>query len=113
VEKLLRLCDTVKRTSLCGLGQAAPNPVISTITHFRAEFDAHIRDKRCPAGICTHLLTYSILADQCVGCGACRRKCPAKCITGEAKKPHVIEPQSCVKCGTCLNVCKFGAVTRK
>jgi NADH:ubiquinone oxidoreductase subunit F (NADH-binding)/(2Fe-2S) ferredoxin len=113
VEKLLRLADTVKRTSLCGLGQAAPNPVLSTIKHFRAEYDAHIREKRCPAGVCRNLLTYSIRTEKCVGCTACRRQCPVQCITGEPKKPHVIDAARCVKCGKCFEVCKFDAVIRK
>ncbi len=113
VEKLLRLAETVKKSSLCGLGQAAPNPVISTIKHFRAEYDAHLREKRCPAGVCRELLTYTIVAEACVGCGACRRKCPVQCIAGEAKKVHTIDAARCVKCGRCVEVCKFNAVKRK
>ena len=112
IEKLLRLADTVKKTSLCGLGQAAPNPVISTITHFRAEYDAHAREKRCPAKVCKNLITYTIDEVTCVGCGACRRNCPVKCISGEAKKLHVIELSKCIRCGKCFEVCKFNAVKR-
>ena len=112
VEKLLRLAETVKKASLCGLGQAAPNPVISTITHFRAEYDAHVREKRCPAKVCKNLITYSIDEIKCVGCGACRRQCPAKCINGEPKKLHTIEQARCVRCGKCFDVCKFDAVKR-
>jgi NADH:ubiquinone oxidoreductase subunit F (NADH-binding)/NAD-dependent dihydropyrimidine dehydrogenase PreA subunit len=112
VEKLLRLADTVKRSSLCGLGQAAPNPVISTIRHFRAEYDAHIRDKHCAPGACRNLVRYLIGAEKCVGCGACKRNCPVECISGEVRKPHVIDQGSCVKCGRCYDVCKFDAVKR-
>lgn len=112
VEKLLRLADTVKKTSLCGLGQAAPNPVISTITHFRAEYDAHVRDKRCPTAACRKLVTYTILAEACVGCGACRKNCPVACISGEAKKAHTIDAAACVRCGRCFEVCRFEAVGR-
>jgi NAD-dependent dihydropyrimidine dehydrogenase PreA subunit len=113
VEKLLRLADTVQKASLCGLGQAAPNPVISTIKHFRHEYDAHIREKKCPAGVCAALVMYSIDPDQCVGCTACLRKCPVQCISGSPKKVHVIDQSACVKCGQCLLACKFDAVLRK
>jgi NADH:ubiquinone oxidoreductase subunit F (NADH-binding)/(2Fe-2S) ferredoxin len=112
VEKLLRLADTIRKTSLCGLGQAAPNPVISTITHFRAEYDAHIREKRCPTGVCKKLITYTILPEQCVGCGACKRICPVKCITGSPKQVHFIDQARCIKCGQCFEVCKFNAVSK-
>jgi NADP-reducing hydrogenase subunit HndC len=112
VEILARLADTVRRASLCGLGQAAPNPVLSTIKHFRAEYDAHIRDKRCPARVCRQLVRYEVDAKACVGCGACRRKCPAACITGKPKTPHVIDQAACIRCGACFQVCKFNAITR-
>ena len=113
VEKLLRLADTVQKASLCGLGQAAPNPVMSTIKYFRHEYEAHIREKKCPAGVCAALVMYSIDPDQCVGCMACLRKCPVQCISGSPKKVHVIDQSACVKCGQCLLACKFGAVLRK
>ena len=113
VEKLLRLGDTIKKTSLCGLGQAAPNPVISTINHFRAEYDAHIREKRCPAGVCSSLLSYTIDPAKCVGCGACARKCPVNCIKGQPKSAYIIDSTACIRCGNCFRACKFDAVQRK
>ena len=112
IEKLLRLAETVKMTSLCGLGQAAPNPVVSTIKHFREEYEAHIREKRCPSGACRKLVTYTIDPDKCVGCTACARKCPAECISGERKQSHVIDQERCIRCGRCFEVCTFDAVKR-
>jgi len=112
LERLERLARNVKVSSLCGLGQSAPNPVLSALTHFRAEFEAHILDKRCQAAVCKNLITYSIAADQCTGCMLCARNCPAECITGEKRKPHVIDPLRCIKCGACFDVCKFDAVER-
>ncbi len=112
VEKLLRLSDTIKQTSLCGLGQAAPNPVISTIKHFRAEYDSHIRDKHCEAGVCAALSTYSIDTEKCIGCTACKRVCPVDCITGSPKVAHEIDDEKCIKCGSCFDACKFDAVKR-
>ncbi|MEI6788189.1 MAG: NADH-quinone oxidoreductase subunit NuoF [bacterium] len=112
IDKLLRLGDTIKRTSLCGLGQASPNPVISTIKHFREEYEAHIREKRCPAGVCAGLLTFSIISEKCIGCGACKRKCPVPCITGKPKEVHEIDQARCIKCGQCFEACKFDAVKR-
>lgn len=113
VEKLLRLADTVKKASLCGLGQAAPNPVVSTIQHFRAEYDAHIKQKRCPAKVCRKLITYVVDPDKCVGCAACRRACPVPCIFGEPRKIHAIDQTRCIRCGRCFEACKFDAVKRK
>jgi NADH-quinone oxidoreductase subunit F len=112
LEQLERLARNVKLTSLCGLGQAAPNPVLSALTHFREEFEAHIHDKRCPAGVCRDLLTFRIVADKCTGCMLCARNCPADAIAGERRKPHVIDPAVCIKCGACFDVCKFDAVLR-
>ena len=113
IDNLNRLCDTVKRASLCGLGQAAPNPVLSTIKHFRDEYEAHIVGKRCPAKVCRKLLTFTVIEDKCTGCGVCKRQCPAKCITGEKKQLHVIDQSECTKCGTCFQACKFDAIERK
>ncbi|MBI4687548.1 MAG: NADH-quinone oxidoreductase subunit NuoF [Nitrospirae bacterium] len=106
------LSNDVKATSLCGLGQTAPNPILSTLKYFKDEYEAHIRDKRCPAGVCKDLLTYSILEQFCTGCGACMRACPAGAITGEKKKLHTIDPDLCIKCGACFDVCKFKSVKK-
>ena len=111
VELLQELCSAVKDSSLCGLGQTAPNPVLTTIRYFREEYDAHIRDKRCPAHECAALLHYHIDEEKCKGCTLCARKCPAKAIDGTAKHPHVIRQDACIKCGQCYAACRFGAVT--
>ncbi len=113
IRKLEKLCSGIKSTSLCGLGQTAPNPVLSTLKYFREEYEAHIDEKRCPAKVCKSLLTYSVLEDICTGCGACRRACPSKAITGEKKKPHSIDPEKCIRCGACFDVCKFRSVERE
>ncbi len=112
VELLDELCRGIKDGALCGLGQTAPNPVLTTIRYFRDEYDAHIREKRCPAHECAALRVYSIDAAKCKGCTACAKKCPAGAIAGSLKNPHVIDAAKCVKCGACFAACRFGAVSR-
>ncbi|MFW6122125.1 MAG: 4Fe-4S binding protein, partial [Petrotogales bacterium] len=102
-----------KDTSLCALGGTSPNPVLSTIKYFRDEYEAHIKDKKCPAGICKALIEYSINSENCTGCGACLRQCPQDAITGKKKETHVIDPEKCIKCGACYDVCRFDAVKRE
>lgn len=111
IELLEELCGGIKDGALCGLGQTAPNPVLSTIRYFRDEYEAHINEKRCPVGECRDLLTYSIEQDKCRGCTLCAKKCPAGAISGEVKNPHVIDPDKCIKCGQCITLCRFGAIT--
>ncbi len=113
LQKLEDLCYYVKENSLCGLGQTAPNPVLSTIRYFRDEYIAHIVDKRCPAGVCKNLLQYVIDPEKCKGCTACARKCPVNAISGTVKAPHVIDTAKCIKCGSCIDTCKFGAISKK
>lgn len=110
IDLLEDLARKVKDGSLCGLGQTAPNPVLTTIRYFRDEYEAHIKDKKCPAKQCTALITYRIDPDKCIGCTACARNCPVSCITGEVKKPHEIDPAVCIKCGKCAEVCPVDAV---
>lgn len=110
IELLHELALVMKDASLCGLGKTAPNSVLSTLQYFRDEYEAHVIDKKCPAGVCKDLITYSINADACTGCGACKRNCPYEAIEGERRKPHVIILDLCQKCGSCMDVCKFNAV---
>ena len=111
VELLEELCEAVKDGALCGLGQTAPNPVLTTIRYFRNEYDAHICEHRCPAKECTALLSYTIDEEKCRGCTLCAKKCPAKAISGEVKKPHIINNDMCIRCGQCEKSCRFGAIS--
>ena len=110
LDRLKNMCNVIKDTSLCGLGQTSPNPVLSTMNNFMDEYVAHVTEKRCPAGSCRELMKYSIIVDKCVGCTACARGCPVNAITGERKGPHFIDQEKCIKCGACFEKCKFGAV---
>ena len=112
IEKLETLAENIKSSALCGLGQTAPNPVLSTIKYFRDEYEAHIKEKRCPAHHCQALLNYRI-TDACRGCTACARKCPVNAITGNVKEQHVIDQNKCIKCGSCMATCKFGAIIKE
>ena len=112
IARLEELCDYIKSASLCGLGQTAPNPVLSTLRYFRDEYVAHVKDKRCPAGACKRLLTFSIEADKCKGCTACARKCPVGAISGKVREAHTIDTSKCIKCGACIATCKFGAIKK-
>lgn len=112
LKKLKDLSLTIKDTALCGLGQTSPNPVLSTMANFMDEYEAHINDKKCPAMVCRKLIKYEI-TDKCVGCTACAKHCPSKCITGEKKVKHVIDQSKCIRCGVCRDVCKFDAVEKK
>ena len=113
LDKLEELCNYIKSTSLCGLGQTAPNPVVSTLRYFRDEYIAHIVDKKCPAGVCKKLLHYHIDAEKCRGCTACARQCPTNAISGAVRTPHTIDPAKCIKCGACMATCKFGAIYKQ
>ena len=110
LENLEDLAKAVQKSSLCALGKTAPNPVLSTLKHFRDEYLAHVVEKRCPAGVCKALARFEIVADKCKGCGMCKRACPVQAISGEVGKPHHIDPKKCIKCGGCKATCKFGAV---
>jgi NADH-quinone oxidoreductase subunit F len=112
LELLEELCAGIKEGALCGLGQTAPNPVLTTLRYFRGEYDAHLRERRCPAGECAALRTFRIDPAACKGCTRCARVCPAQAVSGTLKAPHTIDPARCVRCGQCERVCAFGAVKR-
>jgi NAD-dependent dihydropyrimidine dehydrogenase PreA subunit len=110
IHLLEELAKAVVNGALCALGGTAPNPVITTLRYFREEYEVHIRDKKCPAGVCRALITYSIDPDKCKGCTLCAKQCPQRAISGERKEVHVIDQSNCIKCGVCLEACKFNAV---
>ena len=113
LDKIEELASHMKQSSLCALGQSAPNPVLSTLRYFRKEYEEHILEKRCAAGVCKALMTYYVIPEKCKGCTLCARNCPVKAISGSVKQPHVIDTSKCVKCGLCMANCKFGAIVRK
>lgn len=113
LDKMEKLCYYIKNNSLCGLGQTAPNPVLSTLRYFKNEYIAHVQDKKCPAGVCQDLLTYKIIDIKCKGCTACARGCPVGAISGTVKQPHSIDTTKCIKCGACMAKCKFGAIIKE
>jgi NADH:ubiquinone oxidoreductase subunit F (NADH-binding)/Pyruvate/2-oxoacid:ferredoxin oxidoreductase delta subunit len=113
LDKMEELCHYIKDNSLCALGQTAPNPVLSTLKYFREEYEAHVVEKRCPAGICKDLVTFEIVEEKCIGCTACVRVCPVFAIDGKVKSPHTISQEKCIKCGACFEKCKFDAIIKK
>ena len=113
LEDLKELGNIIKDASLCGLGQTSPNPVLSTMNFFWDEYVAHVKDKTCPAGVCTSLLKYHINSEKCIGCTACSKVCPVNAISGSVKQPHLVDKEKCIKCGACQSTCKFKAISRK
>ena len=113
LDKLEELSQYIKDNSLCGLGQTAPNPVLSTLHFFRDEYIAHIKDKKCPAGVCKNLVTFKVIEDKCKGCTKCARNCPVNAIVGSVKQPHVIDTAKCIKCGACIDSCPFKAIIKE
>lgn len=113
IDKMEELCYYIKENALCGLGQTAPNPVLSTLRFFRDEYVAHVKDRRCPAGVCKSLLQYRVIAQNCRGCTACTRVCPVGAISGSVKNPHTIDVSKCIKCGACMEKCKFNAIVKE
>ena len=113
LDRMEKLCYYIKENALCGLGQTAPNPVLSTLNRFRDEYIAHVTEKKCPAGVCKKLLSYEIIEDKCKGCTACARVCPVGAISGSVKNPHSIDKSKCIKCGACMEKCKFGAIIKQ
>ena len=111
LELLEELAESIKKASLCGLGQTAPNPVLTTIRYFRSEYEAHIYEKKCPAKKCQALITYEVILEKCPGCGLCAKYCPAEAITGERKKPYIIDKEKCIHCGLCMSVCRLSAIS--
>ena len=112
IDKIEELSHFIQENSLCGLGQTAPNPVLSTLRYFRDEYMEHINNKHCPAGVCKDLLQYTIDPAKCKGCTLCARTCPVGAITGTVKEPHAIDPAKCIKCGACMEKCRFGAISK-
>ncbi|MFZ5352962.1 MAG: NADH-quinone oxidoreductase subunit NuoF [Bacillota bacterium] len=113
IEMLEKLAKNIKNASLCGLGQTAPNPVLSTLMYFRDEYEAHIRDKKCPSGVCTALMNYVVVEEKCKGCGICAKQCPVSCISGQPKSVYTIDSSKCIKCGVCMEKCPFKAIVKK
>ena len=113
LDKMEELCYYIQKNALCALGQTAPNPVLSTLKYFRKEYEAHVVEKRCPAGVCKKLVSYEVDPAKCRGCTACARQCPVGAISGKVREPHTIDKSKCIKCGACLETCKFGAISKK
>ena len=113
LQTLEDLSVNIIKSSLCGLGQTAPNPVLTTLKYFKDEYLSHIKDKKCPAGVCLNLIEYRVIEENCVGCTVCARKCPVDAIKGKVKQPHTINTETCIKCGVCIDSCKFSAIVKE